>query len=270
MLTPQVRKGFEGSNPSLPAAQARADISEMGSEDIAWAAGLFEGEGTISGYRRKDRPSRAVQMTVYQGAQDGSPALLERFRSITGAGSVVGPYRGRLFHWTTKRIASVEAVSALLWPDLSPERRAQFVRAFSGSERWEQFARRLADVQIVRSERAHELAWAAGLFDGEGSVLVPTRGAPRLELPQATTGGHPHSALVRFHAAVSGIGRITGPRVPSSEWSRLPQHRWEATGFASVQAVIALLWRDLGPTKRQATERALTTYAQRRRTRGAT
>ena len=239
----------------------------MGSDDIAWAAGLFEGEGTISGYKRKDRPSRAVQITVYQGAQDGSPVLLERFKSITGAGSVVGPYRGRLFHWTTKRIASVELVSALLWPDLSPERRAQFVRAFSGSERWERFATRLTDVQADRTARAHELAWAAGLFDGEGSVLVPARGAPRLELPQATSDGRPHSALVRFQAAVNGIGRITGPRVPSNQWSRLPQHRWEATSFPGVQAVIALLWRDLGPTKRIAAASALTAYAERRRRR---
>ena len=269
MLTPQVRKGFEGSNPSLPAAQAVADIFPMGSEDIAWAAGLFEGEGTISGYARKDRPSRAVQITVYEGAQHGPPVLLERFREVVGAGSIVGPYRGRLYHWTTKKIVSVVSVSALLWDDLSAERREQFERAFRGSARWEDLASALgaSPPRSVAPRDARELAWAAGFFDGEGSIVPIRRGTapPRLYLPQASTERSPHSALLRFRRAVGDLGRISGPRYLPDDWSKRPQWRWEATRFEHAQSVIALLWRHLGRTKRAEARDAFTTYLALRR-----
>ena len=236
----------------------------MGSEDIAWAAGLFEGEGTISGYARKDRPSRAVQITVYEGAQHGAPVLLERFREVVGAGAIVGPYRGRLYHWTTKKIASVESVSALLWSELSDERRLQFEKAFRGSPRWEGLAAALGapPVRSVEWRDARELAWSAGFFDGEGSI-VPTRhgkAPPRLYLAQASSQQSPHSALVRFHRAVGQLGRISGPRYLPDDWSKRPQWRWEATRFEHAQGVIALLWRHLGGTKRAAAHAAFTTY----------
>ena len=271
MLTLRVCKGSEGSNPSLPAAQAAVDMSRMSTEDLAWAAGLFEGEGTVSGYWRKDRPSRAVQLTLYEGTHHGAPSLLERFRDAVGAGSIVGPYRGRLYHWTTKRIASVESVSTLLWADLSAERRRQFVTAFSGTARWEDLAARLDALQSspIGVSRARELAWAAGFFDGEGSVLA-TRGGtapPRLYLPQASTEDEPHTALLRFHRAVGGQGRISGPRYLPDAWSKRPQWRWEATSFEVVQSVVAMLWSHLGRVKRAEAQAAFATYLEHRRLR---
>lgn len=241
----------------------------MSTEDVAWAAGLFEGEGTISGYARKDRPSRAVQITVYEGARHGPPVLLERFREVVGVGSIVGPYRGRLYHWTTKKIASVESVSALLWAELSEERRLQFERAFRGSPRWEGLTAALGvpPVRAGGTRDARELAWAAGFFDGEGSI-VPTRhgkAPPRLYLPQASSEQSPHSALLRFHRAVGRLGRISGPRYLPDEWSKRPQWRWEATSFEHAQGVIALLWRHLGRNKRAEVREALTTYRMLRR-----
>ena len=247
-------------------------ISQMSTEDLAWAAGLFEGEGTVSGYRRKDRPSRIVQLTVYEGTQHGAPILLERFRDAVGAGSIVGPYRGRLYHWTTKRIASVESVSSLLWDDLSPERRRQFATAFRGTARWEDLAARLGASQSpIVASRARELAWAAGFFDGEGSVLA-TRGGtapPRLYLPQASTEDQPHSALLRFHRAVGDQGRISGPRYLPDAWSKRPQWRWEATSFEVVQSVVAMLWSQLGRVKRGEVRAAFGTYIVHRRHRRA-
>lgn len=268
MLTLQVRKGFEGSNPSLPAAQACGDLDAVRDEDVAWAAGFFEGEGTISGYGRRDRPSRTVQITAYETSLRGRPLLLERFQQIVGGGSIVGPYRGRLYHWTTKKIATVGAVSSLLWRHLSPERRDQFRSAFRGSPRFEALADGLSSPVAkggLPFDRC-ELAWAAGLFDGEGSITLPPagHGAPRLELPQASADGHPHSSLLRLHHVV-GVGRISGPRYLKSSWSKLPQCRWEATSFESAQAVIAMLWPYLGRVKRDEAHGAFAAYIRRAR-----
>jgi hypothetical protein len=255
VLTPRVRKGSEGSNPSLPAAQLPVDQYQVANCDMAWAAGLFEGEGTVCGYVPRHRRAKTVQVTVYQGAQDGPPRLLDRFRDTVGCGEIMGPYRGRLYHWTTKRIASVEATCSALWPDLSPERQAQFIRAFSGSARWERFCRDITETSTPPPHtRRRELAWAAGFFDAEGSVM--TSAYPRLELAQASETGAPHSSLLRFHQAVLCLGRVTGPRSLNNAWSRLPQFRWEASSFEAVQAVLALLWNDLGPGKRADARRA--------------
>lgn len=242
----------------------------MTTDQLAWAAGLFEGEGTVSGYRRKDRPSRTVQLAVYEGTQHGGPTLLERFRDAVGAGSIVGPYRGRLYHWTTKRIACVESVTALLWADLSPERRRQFATAFRGTARWEDLAARLDASQKIpiAAGRARELAWAAGFFDGEGSVVTARGGtaSPRLYLSQASAEELlPHSALLRFHRAVGEHGRISGPRYLPDAWSRRPQWRWEAASLEVVQSVIALLWPYLARVKRAQARDALGTFVARRR-----
>lgn len=266
MLTLQVRKGFEGSNPSLPAAQGGADRAAVSSE-IAWAAGFFEGEGTISGYPRRDRPSRVVQLAAYESADHGGPHLLERFRRVMGGGSVVGPYRGRLFHWTTKRVDVVASVTVALWADLSTERRSQFTRASRGTPRWEELVRTLGlpRTEVRARHDPRELSWAAGLFDGEGSIAKIRHGTgpPRLYLAMASNAVAPHSAPVRFHRVV-GVGSIRGPRYLTDGWSRLPQWRWEATSFEDAQAVIGMLWNALGAVKRAQARAALDAYAAAR------
>jgi len=153
----------------------------------------------------------------------------------------------------------------MLSPNLSAEKRAQFERAFRGSSRYDSFAAMRATVGP--HSRHSELAWAAGFFAGEGSVLLShdASHAPRLEVPQAAVDGGPSSALVRFHSAVGGLGRITGPRTLHNEWSRLPQYRWQAASFEQVQAVIALLWRWMDDGRRSRAAMGLSAYDRRRR-----
>lgn len=92
-----------------------------------------------------------------------------------------------------------------------------------------------------------ELAWAAGLFEGEGCI---------------THGGHNHAYLLpklvlcsadedvvrRFYMAIGEYGRIR-IREPKE-----PQHKrqfeWIANGFELVQAIIALLWFGLNRRRR--------------------
>lgn len=96
----------------------------------------------------------------------------------------------------------------------------------------------------------HELAWAAGFFDGEGCTTRSlsksgTSKPPVLTLTQVDT-----RSLDRFHLAVGGLGRIR-----FSERSVNPRHRdthvWVTTNWVETQAVIALLWRFLSPGKRE-------------------
>ena len=139
----------------------------MDDHEIAWAAGFFDAEGTASSSQRLHRPSRERQMAVYQGGRDAIPDALLRFqRAVGGRGNITGPYRNRLFHWTTRKHTAFDEVMTMLWPWLSDSKRAQLQRATETAGR----AMPIACDAAVGSDlqRSTELAWAAGFFDGEG------------------------------------------------------------------------------------------------------
>lgn len=68
-----------------------------------------------------------------------------------------------------------------------------------------------------------ELAWAAGFFDGEGSVSR-NRNQPVLVVGQTGTTEH----LERFIRAV-GVGRVLGP-YKGTGFSSRPAYRWQVYG----------------------------------------
>jgi hypothetical protein len=91
----------------------------------------------------------------------------------------------------------------------------------------------------------HELAWAAGFFDGEGwAAKNKTRGV-QAQINQADEKGVPE-ALTRFQAALGGLGRIGGPtRAPK----RKDIYRWVVSSRVDVQLLLELLTPWLGPIK---------------------
>lgn len=96
-----------------------------------------------------------------------------------------------------------------------------------------------------------ELAWAAGLFEGEGCI---TRSAARgHKYPALKLNMTDEDSVRRFHSAVGGAGTCYGPR------SNGPGNKdfwcWTAYRFEHVQAVIVYLWYGLGKRRRaRATE----------------
>lgn len=94
---------------------------------------------------------------------------------------------------------------------------------------------------------SHELAWAAGLFDGEGHVRHARRlsryGTHRVFIGyQLIVGQKTPHVLLRFQTAVGGLGKVY--RRKSGLWI------FFASSFEDVQAIIAMLWRWLSPVKR--------------------
>jgi len=238
----------------------RMDIARHDPRLIAWAAGLYEGEGSCSAYLPRRRKTYRRQMAVSQGGDPGKPPLvLLGFRSsVGGIGSITGPYRDYLFYWKTTRIAAIETIAESLWPFLGLEKREQYLRASRLVGR----ARSL-DLAAPRSDSEDiERAWAAGFFDGEGTVGAGRRGfdrpayrQPSMEIPQSSAHGVPDS-LGRFQASV-GAGSITGPHPPRNPWAKLPSYRWELGGHRNVEMVAGILWPWLGSVKRSQIEWAL-------------
>lgn len=107
----------------------------------------------------------------------------------------------------------------------------------------------------------HELAWAAGLFDGEGHTSFRKRSR------NVQTGGRQvysthifdvrqidRRVLERFAAAV-GLGRVYGPYKPKNG---RPVWAFAVANFEDVQAISAMLWKWLSPVKRQQITEMLT------------
>src|ERR1035437_2336605 len=92
--------------------------------------------------------------------------------------------------------------------------------------------------------RSEELAWAAGLFEGEGCFSVLKRGTN----PQAALSMVDEDIVKKF-AIIMGehIGKIYSYQKPP--YQRV--YKWQTTGFTGVQQSICLLWNGLGKRRKE-------------------
>lgn len=116
-----------------------------------------------------------------------------------------------------------------------------------------------------------EVAWAAGFFDGEGSVFVRNtarhKGGTTGKLYPLTTVEMGVSQvriepIIRFHRIV-GIGKIGGP-YGGLRPGRSAYFRWNTAGRPSVFRVAQLLWPMLSLPKREQFHRCWETLRERR------
>lgn len=109
-------------------------------ENLAWAAGFFDGEGHV-----QSRSGSKVSLGLQIGNTD--LPLLERFRDIVGLGKIYGPFQKKApegsihkpyWTWNVRRFQHTQAVSAMLWNWLGDTRQQQIVRMLNsrGPGRW--------------------------------------------------------------------------------------------------------------------------------------
>lgn len=108
------------------------NVPQINREELAWAAGFFDGEGHVS-YR-----NGALTLEVAQK----DTRVLERFQqAVLGVGKINGPYRGALTlkgyqskdYWTfkTSNYEHTQAAMIMLWSFLSPVKKEQAFKALS-------------------------------------------------------------------------------------------------------------------------------------------
>jgi hypothetical protein len=94
--------------------------------DIAWAAGIWEGEGCWNVVRRPDRHKPQVQSRLAMTDRD----VVERFAAIVGFGGLRygiqrRPNEKPLAEWYTQRRDMTRELIAMFWPYLGERRRAK-------------------------------------------------------------------------------------------------------------------------------------------------
>ena len=108
--------------------------------EIEWAAGLFEGEGSIERWRPTGQGNQQARLAVSMTDRD----VLERFAKIVGVGKVWGPYQTKsglnakgqpykpMYRWAVVRITDVQRILRDFWPYLGQRRRARAADVIAG------------------------------------------------------------------------------------------------------------------------------------------
>jgi hypothetical protein len=222
----------------------------MDRHDRAWAAGFFDGEGWANAVGHAGRKTRQPHAQINQSDDNGVPEVLLRFHRVVACGRIGGPVpeegRQDRYYWVASSRRDVEAVAAALWPWLGAVKRAEFTAAIGRAPTHE-------DDPISRTEM---LAWAGGLYDGEGSACVFAHrshvGHMSPEVSITQSGLTKPEVLVRFREVV-GCGRLYGP-YPQDD-GNLPVSRWKAAALGDVDHVLYLLRPWIGRVKREQANR---------------
>lgn len=97
---------------------------------FGWAAGLFEGEGTICPV--KSGTTTSLRIAIGMCDKD----VLDRFLAIVGVGHINGPYAGKkvnhrpTYFWRCGRREEQIQFINRIWPYLSQRRRQQVIDAY--------------------------------------------------------------------------------------------------------------------------------------------
>ena len=119
---------------ALGRPMSRSRSPELCDEWRAWAAGFYDGEGSLYLLdHRTHEGYRFAEMRITQGSLSRMPEVLERFGAIAGRGRLYGPYQQRdanldVYRWNLSGRAAIESTLSDMWPWLGPVKRAQAER----------------------------------------------------------------------------------------------------------------------------------------------
>lgn len=131
-------------------------------EDLAWAAGLWEGEGCFTGVK-----NRVPQATMSMTDED----VMRRFAVVIGFGTIYAVTkpapRKNCWMWQSRTFESFQATVALLWPWLHERRRARAAELLLG------YRARLALMEIGGGTYAGHPTIAGQMFGKRARDLTP-------------------------------------------------------------------------------------------------
>jgi hypothetical protein len=99
---------------------------QLNREEVAWAAGLFEGEGCITGRIQKGGKTPDMFLQVVSTDED----VVRHFHNVVRLGSVRGPIIKKVgykpcWEWRARGFQPSQAILAWFWPFLHARRRAK-------------------------------------------------------------------------------------------------------------------------------------------------
>jgi len=193
--------------------------------------------------------------------------VLTRFQTVAAAGDIYGPWPNGSHVWEARGAAAVQ-VMILIWPWLGEVKREQFRAAIARYNDAARTPRAMRTQYVAPSSRTcsttHLIAWAAGLFDGDGSTTNSVRrlkgevvsAGIKASVSQSGPEGIPE-VLERFASAV-GFGAIYGP----VRWRNAtePGFEWTVQAYRDVRRLREAIGPFVGPVKAAQLDGALATF----------
>ncbi len=228
--------------------------ASMDRYELAWAAGFFDGEGWAARVRFGRGDKRRAAAQINQADVSGVPEVLLRFRrAVGGLGRIRGPYvqdkRQDIYRWDVSSLGDVELLHHLLMPWLGQVKLVEFAKAL------ERAAARSREAARTDEWRA----WAAGLYDGEGSTYLldhrthEDRSVPQITVTQCGDSAVPE--VLRRLVAIFSVGHLNGP-YPSDE-GRRAVYRWRVGAQTDVIRFVNELEPWLSSVKRAQAQRVV-------------
>lgn len=199
-------------------------LRDMSPSDLAWLAGLIEGEGYLGIVR-----GRGVVRVAMTDAD-----VVERMRAVSGVG-LVGDLPRRADHhkavrvWTVQRDAVVPGLLLAVAPLLGARRR---IRA---SEILALHDLRTPDVLALTPGSDQAWGWVGGLIEGEG-YFQPGPVTKRQDNPQVSVDSTDLDVIERL-SELTGVGTVASHS--RREAHRKEIHRWRVTKRSDVRMVLS-------------------------------
>lgn len=222
--------------------------------ELAWAAGFFDGEGWANAVAQKGRRTRQPQARVNQASPDGVPQVLLRLQAaVGGLGRIGGPQRQEkridLYRWEVSSRRDVERLLEMVAPWLGDVKQTQLAQTLGRQA-----------LRSMRPDQSQEWrAWAAGLYDGEGSLyLLDHRthdGYRTAEMAVTQSSGVATPEVLQRFAHIVATGHINGPYQQKD--ANLDVYRWKTAARGDIEDVVTTLWPWLGVVKQAQTKAVL-------------
>lgn len=104
-----------------------------------------------------------------------------------------------------------------------------------------------------------DLAWAAGLFEGEGCISAGRQDSYILQLVSTD-----EDVVRRFYRVIE-LGTISGPFIPNGNVKYKPAWKWCCTNQYEMLAVLVALWPWLGERRQEKAREAIICFYSRPR-----
>lgn len=122
-------------------------MNKMKPEEIAWVAGVFEGEGTFTYRTYAGTNRKQITLRVVMTDLD----VITRLHELTGIGNIFGPYvskelkkdgtpRKASYHWAVTKQPDILSLGELIYPWLGERRKEKYLEVKSYYEEGKRFA----------------------------------------------------------------------------------------------------------------------------------
>lgn len=247
---------------------AQSERSATESQRWAWVAGLFEGEGSvILSATRPGRYQRRLDITNTEWD------ILEQAVDFAHLGRIIAdPSRKRPAHhkqrlyWYVSAWREIEEVANRIYPFLATRRRGRLGDLFDHAPAYvfdlaQDGRRRRVKLEQLRDPRTSTYeptndewwAWAAGLFEGEGSAVCRPMSYRRKGLQRRLQiSMSDEDVLLRFREVVGAGGiRPLKPRKHTGGRPQKPMFRWTCSKWSDTERIARALYPFLLSRRRQ-------------------